>query len=117
MVEKTSEAALQNIVDAIARIRIKTQDISFSAFEEDWERRWVIERGTEIISEASRRLSEELKSQYPEIPWKKIAGVGNILRHDYDSISPRVLWNISRNDLIELEKVCWKELIKITGKT
>jgi uncharacterized protein with HEPN domain len=116
MAEKSPEPALQDIVNAIDRIQSKTKDIAFHEFESDWERRWVIERGAEIISEASRRLPNGLKERHPEIPWQKVAGIGNVLRNDYDSVSPRVLWNIAQNDLNPLATVCRAELkaFKIT---
>jgi uncharacterized protein with HEPN domain len=69
-----------------------------------------VERGAEIVSEASRRLPDALKSRHPQIPWKRVAGIGNVLRHDYDVVSARVLWNLARNDLAPLETVCKFEL-------
>ena len=112
MAEKSPAPALQDMVDAIERIRSKTIDVSISTFEKDWELRWVVERGAEIISEASRRLPPELKERHSDIPWKDIAGIGNILRHNYDTVSPRVLLNIARNDLVHLERVCKVELMR-----
>ena len=112
MAEKSQTPALQDIVDSIGRIRSKMDGVSLSEFEADWERQWVVERGAEIVSEASRRLPDDLKNRYPDIPWKKIAGIGNILRHDYDEVSPRVLWNMAHNDLSPLERVCKAELMR-----
>jgi hypothetical protein len=56
-------------------------------FETDWQTQWLVERGVEIISEASRHLSDELKARHPRIPWGKVAGIGNILRHNYENIA------------------------------
>jgi len=74
------------------------------------DRRWAVERAIEIISEASRRLSSDLKARHPEIPWPKVAGIGNVLRHDYEDVSPPVLWKVTREDLPLLETVCRQEL-------
>ncbi|HEY8160963.1 MAG TPA: HepT-like ribonuclease domain-containing protein [Methylocystis sp.] len=63
-----------------------------------------------MISEASRHLSMEIKARRPEIPWGKVAGIGNILRHDYERIAPDLLWKLVRDDLPLLEKVCREEL-------
>jgi len=52
-------------------------DVTLTAFEADKPKRWVVERGIEIISEASRRLSQALKSRHPDIPWSKVAGIGS----------------------------------------
>jgi uncharacterized protein with HEPN domain len=74
---------LTDIVDAIAHVRSEMAGVSIEAFEADWRKRWLVERGVEIISEASRRLTDDLKNRHPEIPWGKVAGIGNILRHEY----------------------------------
>ena len=80
--------------------------------EFDKRKRWLIERGIEIISEASRHLSDELKARHPEIPWSKVAGIGNVLRHEYERIAHDVLWRVVRDDLPPLEKTCREELAR-----
>jgi uncharacterized protein with HEPN domain len=65
---------LTDILDAIEHIRAEMAAVSIEAFEADWRKRWLVERGVEIISEASRRLTDELKVRHPEIPWAKVAG-------------------------------------------
>jgi uncharacterized protein with HEPN domain len=71
---------LTDILDAIEHIRAEMAGVSIEAFEADWRKRWLVERGVEIISEASRHLTDELKARHPEIPWAKVAGIGNVLR-------------------------------------
>jgi len=100
--------AIADIVEAIEHIKSETLD----DFERDWRKRWLVERGVEIISEASRHLSEELKARHPEIPWPKVAGIGNVLRHDYARIAADVMWHVSQNELADLERVCRDELAK-----
>jgi uncharacterized protein with HEPN domain len=103
---------LTDIVEAIEHIRSETAGVTLDAFEVDWRKRWLVERGVEIISEASRRLSDELKARHPGIPWAKVAGIGNVLRHDYESISAPVMWKLVQDDLPPLEKVCREELAR-----
>jgi hypothetical protein len=64
--------------------------VAIEAFERDWEKRWLVERGIEIISEASRHLDDDMKDRRPEVPWSKVAGIGNILRHAYDHVAADV---------------------------
>ena len=72
-----------------------------------------MERGVEIISEASRRLTDELKARHPEIPWQKVAGIGNVLRHNYEGISAPVMWKLVQDGfLTPLERVWRKELAR-----
>ena len=84
--------------------------MSLEAFEGDWERQQLVERGVEIISEASRRLTPDLKARHPGIPWQKVSGIGNVLRHDYESIAAPIMWKLAQEDLDALDEVCRKEL-------
>jgi uncharacterized protein with HEPN domain len=101
---------LTDIVEAIDLIKAEMADVTLAAFEADRRKRWLVERGIEIISEASRHLGDELKARHPDIAWPKMAGIGNILRHEYHRIAHDVLWHVVRNDLSVLEKVCRDEL-------
>jgi uncharacterized protein with HEPN domain len=56
---------LSDMMEAIERIKATTVDMSLEDFEADWRSRWLVERGIEIISEASRHLSDPLKSRHP----------------------------------------------------
>jgi uncharacterized protein with HEPN domain len=102
---------LQDIIEAAERIQLLMDGVSLDAFEADWQRQWLVERGIEIISEASRHLTDELKTRHPEIPWKKVAGIGNIFRHDYGNIAAPVLWALVRDNLPLLLKVCLEEFM------
>jgi len=104
---------LADIIEAVERIRGETAGVPLDAFEADWRKRWLVERGVEIISGASRHLTNELKARYPEIPWPKVAGIGNVLRHDYERIAPDVLWRLARDELLPLEKICRDELAAV----
>jgi len=101
---------LTDIVEAIERVRAVVGDLTLDAFEADWQRQWLVERGVEIISEASRRLGNDLKARHPAIPWPKVAGIGNVLRHNYESIAAPVMWTLVRDALPALDQVCREEL-------
>jgi uncharacterized protein with HEPN domain len=110
MIERIISPRLADIVEAIERIRHVLDGVPLETFEQDWEKRWLVERGIEVISEASRHLAEDIKARQAQIPWSKVAGIGNVLRHAYDRIAPDVLWKLARDDLPALEKVCREEL-------
>jgi uncharacterized protein with HEPN domain len=107
---------LTDIIEAIERVNSTLADVSLETFENDWQRQWLVERGVEIISEASRHLPDDVKSRNPEIPWQKVAGIGNVLRHNYESIAAPVLWKLVQADLPILEKVCRSELAAEEGR-
>jgi uncharacterized protein with HEPN domain len=73
--------------------------MTFVQFEADWEFRFAVQRAIEIISEASRRLPEELKDSRPEIHWRRVAGIGSVLRHQYHTISDKVIWDVVHDEL------------------
>ncbi len=110
MVERIVSPRLADIIEAIERIRQVLDGVSLESFEEDWAKRWLVERGIEVISEASRHLAEGMKTRRSEIPWSKVAGIGNILRHAYDRVAADVLWKLAQDDLPDLERVCREEL-------
>ena len=109
-------ARLGHMIDAMTRIAEATGEIAWAAFEADWQKQWLVERGLEIISEASRHLPDELKARHPTIPWPKIAGIGNILRHGYQSVRPAILWRIVTDDLPTLERACHVEFDRAGGR-
>jgi uncharacterized protein with HEPN domain len=92
MANRALALRLNDILEAIERIRSVISGQTLQEFERRWEQQWLVERGVQIISEASRHLSADLKSRHPEIPWVKVAAIGSVLRHDYERISPDVIW-------------------------
>ena len=76
---------------------------TFVDFENDWEIMFIVQRGIEIISEASRRIPEELKATRPEIEWRSVASIGNFIRHEYHTISDKVIWDVIQADLPPLK--------------
>jgi len=101
---------LTGIVEASERLRVLLRDLSLQDFETDWLNQWVVERGIEIVSEASRHVPEDMKKRHADIPWPKVAGIGNVLRHNYEHVSPAILWTLVHTELPVLEQVCRDEL-------
>ena len=110
MAARSDALRLADIIEATERIREVLAGLDLDAFALDWQSQWLVERGVEIVSEASRHLSVELKARHPEIPWTKVAGIGNILRHDYERVAAPVLWKLAQVDLAQIENACRTEL-------
>ena len=53
---------------------------------------YAVTRALEIVSEASRRLPDDMKARHTEIPWLDVAGAGNVYRHDYEDARQRAVW-------------------------
>jgi uncharacterized protein with HEPN domain len=94
---------LRHVLDAINDINHILKDKSRDEFIADRILRAATERLLEIISEASRRIPEDIKAQETKIPWQRVADLGNILRHAYHDTNPDIIWNIAKNDLAALQ--------------
>lgn len=90
-------------LEAIGYIESDLSGHSAESFGGDRRTIQLVERNLEIISEASRRLPDHLRQSEPEIDWPAIAGIGNILRHDYHRSQPAVLWRTCEKDLPPLK--------------
>lgn len=90
---------LLDIETAIADIGQIADGLTYEAYLGDMVGRRAIERLIEIISEASRHLTDEMRASTPEIPWPAVAAIGNHLRHGYAGVSDSVLWNLVQKDL------------------
>ena len=95
---------VKHILDAIGNVAEDLEGMDFESFRADRRARQLLERNLEIISEASRRIPDALKETEKKIPWKAIAGIGNVLRHDYHQTYPVLLWETVEKDLPPLKE-------------
>jgi uncharacterized protein with HEPN domain len=101
---------LQDIRDNIYLIDEWTRGLTFDQFEAETMRVYAVVRALEIISEASRRLDDELKTRHADILWADIAGAGNIYRHNYDNVEQRRIWHTATTMLPPLLAIVESEL-------
>jgi uncharacterized protein with HEPN domain len=99
-----------DILDAIDAAREASLEKSYEAFAENRLARLATERAIEIISEAVRRLPNEMMDRHPDIEWVKIKAIGNILRHEYHRIAPKIIWDAVQFELEGLERALKAEL-------
>lgn len=97
--ERPPRLRLFDILDCIRQIEQSLQGATFEEFRSHTIRYRAIERWLEIISEASRHVGDDLKERESAIDWKQIANFGNVMRHGYESVDFRILWNIVTYDL------------------
>jgi uncharacterized protein with HEPN domain len=89
--------------------------MSYEAFRDDLRTTYAVTRCLEIVSEASRRLPDELKARYPSIAWKNMAGAGNVYRHDYEDVAASFVRVVLQDHLPSLRIVVEQELATLDG--
>src|SRR5438045_7917123 len=102
----TATAALRDIDLALSF----TAGFDYEAFVSDPRTAYAVTRCLEIISEASRRLPDDLKARHPAIAWKQMAGAGNVYRHDYEDVAAEFVWETVGRALPPLRGVIEVEL-------
>jgi uncharacterized protein with HEPN domain len=106
---------LQDILESIDRIEEYTKKPGKKVFFESSEKQDAVLRRLEIIGEAIKNVPEDIKAANPLIPWKKIAGLRDVLIHSYSGVNLERVWKIVEDDLPKLKKDL-KEVVKALKK-
>ena len=94
---------LLHIRDAIVRIQTYTEGGQEEFLNNKMIQDAVI-RNLEIIGEATKKLTPYLKDRRPEVPWNRIAGMRDVLIHDYFEVDLQIVWDVVKNRLPELKE-------------
>lgn len=106
--ERPPRLRLFDILDSIRQIEAALIGESYETLRAQAVKYRAVERWLEIISEASRHVDEEWRAREPHIEWRQIANFGNVLRHGYEIVDPRIIWNIVTYDLPLLKQAAVK---------
>ena len=110
MPSKNPAQRLSDIVENVDVIISFCAGLDLETFRRDRKTVYAVVRALEIISEASRRLPDELRNRHPEIDWVAVAAAGNIYRHEYEVVDEALIWHTTRHDLAALRSVAEEEL-------
>ena len=91
MKKASIRSRLSDIVSAVDGALENIGNVDFETFQSTFYMTRTVERCVEIVSEATKHIPNDLKLRHPEIAWSQIAGIGNVLRHDYDRIDPKII--------------------------
>jgi len=110
MPSKSVDTALRDILHHIDLAANFSAGFDRASFKHDLRTVYAVTRCLEIISEASRRLPDQLKAGHPAISWKQMAGAGNVYRHDYEDVAAEFVWETVMRALPPLRTVIEVEL-------
>jgi uncharacterized protein with HEPN domain len=113
MRSRLPDTALRDILHHIDLANAFAAGFDQDKFQNDLRTIYAVTRCLEIISEASRRLPDELKARHPLIAWKQMAGAGNVYRHDYEDVAARFVWDTVQLALPDLRTVVEHELKRL----
>ena len=113
MTEKDDLAFIEHILESINAIENFSKNLSKEELVSNRLKQSAIIREIEIIGEAVKNISENLKEKYQEIKWKDIAGTRDKMIHHYFGVDLNIVWNIIHQDLSLLKK----QIINIKNKS
>lgn len=90
---------LEDMIQSMERIEEYLGGLDFKKFKMTYMVVDAIIRNFEIIGEASKNIPTEIQNKYPEIPWKKMYGLRNLIAHEYFGIDYEMIWEIAKNNL------------------
>ncbi len=102
--------ALLDIRDNIILARQFVSGLTFDEFKESRLHFYAAVRAIEIISEASKRLPDDLRNRHPDLPWRAIRDTGNVYRHEYDNVAEDRVWRTVHVALSPLLDIVSREL-------
>jgi len=100
---RDSKVYLEDILEAVRRIRSYTAGLSRPSFVNDKKTVDAVIRNLEVIGEAVKGLAPEFRNRHPAVEWQKIAGLRDILIHAYFGVDLEILWDIVDTKLSALE--------------
>jgi len=94
---------VNDILESIKRIENYTIDLSYEDFIENDLVRDAVLRNLEVIGEAAKSIPDEVRDQYPDVPWRRIVGLRNIVIHEYFGVDFENIWKIVKENIPEVK--------------
>ncbi len=108
---------LYDILECIEKIQKYVSGMTYEDFENDERTVDAVLRNLEIIGEAARNIPSEFRVKYPDIPWRRIVGLRNVVIHEYFGVDLENIWEIVKNDLPDLKQKIKTLLIVLNSES
>ncbi len=96
---------LNDILDAVIKVQYFIKGMTFDTFKADDKTVFAVIRAMEIIGEAVKHIPNDVRLSNPSIPWKSMAGMRDVLIHDYFGVDPESIWITARDKISPLEPI------------
>jgi uncharacterized protein with HEPN domain len=107
---KKRDVYLKDIQESINKIEMYTHGIDYDSFCFNEMMFDAVIRNLEVMGEAARNAPDEIKTKYPDIPWRQMIGLRNILIHEYFGIDNTIVWQIIKTNLPEIKPIIMKAI-------
>jgi len=106
---------LEDILRSIEKIERYTGGLDYRGFRSDEKSTDAVIRNLEIIGEVSKNIPSTVKNKFPQVPWKRMMGLRNIVIHEYFGVDLKIIWEIANKNLPEVKPLI-EQILKETSE-
>ena len=101
---------IEDIISTMGKVIDFVKNISYEEFTRDDKTVFAVVRALEIIGEAAKKIPDDIRKNYPEIPWKDITGMRDKVIHEYFGVKLSIVWRTIKEEIPPLKPIFEKIL-------